>query len=72
MENNDLISRKALLDEMDNWICDFPEWKSSGGYRRGFERAMAIVDAAPAAELPKERKKPGLLAKIFGGKKRGS
>ena len=71
MERNDLISRKALLNEMDNWICDFPEWQSNSGYKRGFERAMTIVEAVPPAELPKEPKR-GLLAKIFGGKKCGS
>jgi len=71
--NNDIISRKALLDEMDKWICDFPDWKNTTSYRRGFERAMAIVDAAPAVDVTAlvREQKPGLLKRIFGGKKRG-
>lgn len=37
MNDTDLISRKAVLQALDDWICDFPEWEQTSGYRRGFE-----------------------------------
>lgn len=71
IHDSDLISREAVLQSMDDWLCDFPEWEHTSGYRRGFERAMAIVKTIPAMQPPKHQNKHGFLQKIFGGKNHG-